>query len=298
MGAAVEVVDLHKRYDVRPVLAGISFSVGAGTVYCLLGRNGAGKTTTVECIEGFRRPDRGAIRVLGLDPVADRARLAPDVGVMLQEGGAYQAASPREMLQLYARLYPRAWAVEELLALTGLAQLADRRLRTLSGGEKQRVNLALALAGRPQVLFLDEPTAGMDPATRRDVWALVERLRDEGAAVLLTTHLLDEVERLADRVGILADGAIVAEDSPGALTGAASGVVLQTTDDLDVAALAAAIHAPVQRTAGGRYFVAAPPDRIGAITAWLAEQDLPLHGVTPARRSLDDVFVELTGGHP
>lgn len=298
VGAAVEVADLHKRYDVQPVLSGLSFSVATGSIYCLLGRNGAGKTSTVECIEGFRRPDRGTIRVLGLDPVTDRAALAPDIGVMLQEGGAYQAASPREMLQLYRRLYPRAWDVEELLDITDLAPLADRRLRTLSGGEKQRVYLALALVGRPQVLFLDEPTAGMDPATRRGAWTLVERLRGEGVAILLTTHLLDEVERLADRVGILARGQIVAEDSPMALTGAASEVVLETSDDLDAAALATAINAEVRRTGSGRYLVATPPDRISAITAWVAEHGHPLHGITPARRSLEDVFLDLTGGAP
>ena len=220
MGPVVEVADLHKRYGARDVLAGVSFSVPAGSIYCLLGRNGAGKTTTVECIEGFRSPDRGDIRVLGQDPVADRAAVTPRIGVMLQEGGAYQAASPREMLRLYARLYPRARSVDDVLAVTDLQDRADARFRTLSGGEKQRVNLALAIIGSPDVLFLDEPTAGMDPAARRATWGTITRLRADGAGVLLTTHNLDEAARLADTVGVLHDGRIVAEDTPAGLVGA------------------------------------------------------------------------------
>lgn len=219
MSPAIAVEGLVKRYGARTVVSGVSFEVDAGQVVCLLGRNGAGKTTTVECIEGFRSPDAGAVRVLGADPVRDRSAVAHRMGVMLQEGGAYQAATPREMLRLYSGLFPRTRAIAEVLEVTDLTARADDRFRTLSGGEKQRVNLALAIIGCPEVLFLDEPTAGMDPAARRRTWQLVEHLRDDGTAVLLTTHALDEAERLANRIGVLDGGRLLAFGSPEAVRG-------------------------------------------------------------------------------
>ena len=219
MQPAIQVKGLVKRYGDRAVVDGISFSVASGSVLCLLGRNGAGKTTTIECLEGFRQPDGGAVRVLGCDVSRDRAAVAERVGVMLQDGGAYQAATPREMLRLYADLYPRALAVDEALATVDLAERADSRFRTLSGGEKQRGNLALALIGRPDVLFLDEPTAGMDPAARRRTWRVLEGLRDGGAAILLTTHAMDEAERLADMVAVIDRGRLLALDTPAAIAG-------------------------------------------------------------------------------
>ena len=219
MQPAIAVEGLSKRYGDRTVVDGVSFDVAAGTVLCLLGRNGAGKTTTIECLEGFRRPDGGRVRVLGRDPAGERGTIADRVGVMLQEGGAYQAATPREMLGLYAALYPNPLPVDEVLATVEMHERADSRYRTLSGGEKQRVNLALALIGRPEVLFLDEPTAGMDPAARRRTWRVLEGLRDAGAAILLTTHALDEAARLADVVAVIDRGRLLALDSPAALAG-------------------------------------------------------------------------------
>ena len=219
MPPAIAVEGLAKRYGPRTVVRGVSFEVALGEVVCLLGRNGAGKTTTVECIEGFRVPDGGTVRILGADPRRERQHVAHRVGVMLQEGGAYQAATPREMLGLYSGLFPRARPIGEVLTLTELTPRADDRFRTLSGGEKQRVNLALAIIGLPDVLFLDEPTAGMDPAARRRTWELIERLRSDGAAVLLTTHALDEADRVADRVGVLDDGRLLALDTPESLRG-------------------------------------------------------------------------------
>ena len=222
MQPAIHVEGLVKRYGGRTVVDGLSLEVAHGTVLCLLGRNGAGKTTTIECLEGFRRPDAGTVRVLGHDPVLETTAVADRIGVMLQEGGAYQAASPREMLRLYAQLYPRALPVDEVLASVDLAERADSRFRSLSGGEKQRVNLALALIGRPDVLFLDEPTAGMDPAARRRTWHVLEGLRDSGAAILLTTHAMDEAERLADTVAVIDHGRTLALDSPAAVAGGRS----------------------------------------------------------------------------
>ena len=222
MQPAVSVQGLVRRYGARTVVDDLSFDVRAGSVLCLLGRNGAGKTTTIECLEGFRRPDAGTVRILGHDPHRDRAAVVEKMGVMLQEGGAYQAATVTEMLQLYAALHPRPMPIEEVLDSVDLTELAGSRFRTLSGGEKQRVNLALALIGNPEVLFLDEPTSGMDPAARRRTWRTVEGLRDQGVTVLLTTHAMDEAQRLADQVAIIDRGRLLALDTPAALAGTAS----------------------------------------------------------------------------
>ena len=231
MRPAIEVEGLTKRYGARTVVDGVSFTVAPGSILALLGRNGAGKTTTVECVEGFRRPTSGTLRILGHDPVAERARIVERVGVMLQEGGAYQAATPREMLRLYSQLFANRRPVDEMLALTDLEARGDDRFRTLSGGEKQRVNLALALIGRPDVLMLDEPTAGMDPVARRATHALVSSLRDDGVAIVLTTHFIDEAERLADTVAILDQGRIVALDTPERIIGAVAGPGPRTLED-------------------------------------------------------------------
>ncbi|MDQ3974124.1 MAG: ABC transporter ATP-binding protein, partial [Actinomycetota bacterium] len=217
MEPAIQVEGLVKTYGALRAVDGLSLAVPAGSVCCLLGPNGAGKTTTVECLEGFRRPDAGTVRVLGMDPRDDHDALVARMGVMLQEGGVYPAATPREMLRLYARFYRRPLDPDTLLDQVGLTGSAATRYRALSGGQKQRLNLALALVGRPQVAMLDEPTAGMDPQGRLATWQLIEGLRADGVTVLVTTHLLDEAERLADLVGVIAHGRLLALDSPAAL---------------------------------------------------------------------------------
>lgn len=297
MQPAVRVDGLTKRYGSRTVVDGVSFTAAAGTVTCLLGRNGAGKTTTVECVEGLRTPDAGTVRILGHDPVTERSRVIARMGVMLQEGGAYPAATPREMLWLYARLFPRTRPVDEILSITSLADRADSRFRTLSGGEKQRVNLGLALIGRPEVLFLDEPTAGMDPAARRRTWELLDQLRSEGAAIVLTTHFMDEAERLADVVGILHEGRLVALGRPDAITGA-TGLEIHSPAALDVDGLEAAFAARVQRLGTGRFLLHAGPERLHDVTAWFAQRQIPLSGVTQHRPSLEDAFLDLTRQRP
>jgi ABC-2 type transport system ATP-binding protein len=297
MHAAVEVVDLVKRYGDRTVVDGVSLRVEAGTVVALLGPNGAGKTTTVECIEGFRRPDAGTIRVLGLDPVSQRQQVVPYMGVMLQEGGAYQASNAREMLRLHARYYADPLETDALLERIGLTgPSATMRFRNLSGGQKQRLNLALALVGRPRVLLLDEPTAGMDPKARLDTWDLVRTLRDEGVAVLLTTHFMDEAERLADRVAVIDGGRVVADDSPaGLLAGAGFGrILVTTTAEVDTERLGTALGVPVRADGTGRILVSASADAIPAITAWFAERGLPLTGVTADAGGLEAVVLALT----
>ncbi len=293
---AIAVTGLQKRYGARTVVDGLSFAVPRGAMCALLGPNGAGKTTTVECIEGFRRPDAGTVRVLGLDPVADRDRLLPRLGVMLQEGGAYPASTPAEMLRLYARFYAAPADTGALLAQVGLAQAARQRIRTLSGGQRQRLNLALALVGRPEVVVLDEPTAGMDPQVRQVTWGMLRDLRSAGTTVLFTTHFLDEAERLADLVAVLDAGRLLALDSPAALVAAESPrqVLVTTPAPLDTAALAGAIGAEVAGDGHGRYVVAAGAEAIPAISAWFDQQRLPLTGVT-ASAGLEAVFLRLTG---
>jgi ABC-2 type transport system ATP-binding protein len=287
---------LVKRYGDRRVVDGVTFDVPRGCVLALLGVNGAGKTTTVECIEGFRRPDGGEVRVLGLDPLGDRDAVVARMGVMLQEGGAYQAATPREMVTLYARFYRQPRGVDELLELVGLTKVARARYRTLSGGERQRLNLALALVGRPEVVVLDEPTAGMDPQARRMTWEHVRSLRDEGAAVLLTTHFMEEAERLADRVAVIDQGRLLALDTPAGLVAASAPnrVLVTTSATVDPAALSAAVRAPVVVEAAGRLAVEAGPDAIPRF----AEQGLAVTGISVGGGGLEDVFLRLTArGH-
>ncbi len=299
MDDAIRVEGLVKRYGDVVAVDGVSFGVRAGTVLALLGPNGAGKTTTVECIEGYRTPDRGLVRVHGYDPVAEREHVVARLGVMLQGGGTWRGASPRELVRLFARFYADPHDPDELLARVGLSARAQARVRTLSGGEQQRLSLALALVGRPDVVILDEPTAGMDARARRLVWQLIEELREHGAAVLLTTHLTDEVERLADRVAIIDRGRLVALDDPAALLAgpAADRVRVLSPADVDAGALARALGGvPVVAEGRGRWLVHAGPEVIPAVTAWFAARGLPLSGV--ASVGLDDVLLRLTGEDP
>jgi len=288
---------LVKTYGAQRVVDDVSFAVPSGQVCALLGPNGAGKTTTVECIEGFRHANQGEVRVLGLDPWRDRAALVPRLGVMLQEGGAYQAASPLELLRLYANFYAAPAAVDELLDRVGLAAVRRQRYRTLSGGQKQRLNLALALVGRPDVVVLDEPTAGMDPQARLATWDLIRGLRDRGTTVLLTTHFMDEAERLADLVAVLDHGRLLALDSPAALvaSGSPDRVLVTTTAAVDPRALATAVGAAVRPDGSGRYLVDAGPQAIAAISAWFAGEGLPLTGISAGEGGLEEVFLRLTG---
>jgi ABC-2 type transport system ATP-binding protein len=211
---AVVVRDLVKDYDGRDVVAGLTFDVHPGEILGLLGPNGAGKTTTVEILEGYRRPDGGSVRVLGLDPVRDARALRPRVGIMLQQGGLPPQVRTREIVHLYASFFRDPEDADLLLGRVGLADAARRRVKVLSGGERQRLALALALVGRPEVAMLDEPTAGMDPQAKAATRGIVADLRDRGCAVVLTTHELADLERLADRIAIVRHGRLVALGTP------------------------------------------------------------------------------------
>jgi ABC-2 type transport system ATP-binding protein len=298
---AVDVRGLVKSYDGRRVVDAVDLVVPIGQVVALLGPNGAGKTTTVECIEGFRRPDAGTVRVLGLDPVSDRPALTPQLGVMLQEGGVWQAATPREVLRLYARLHPSRWNPEDLIERLGLTAVARTRFRHLSGGEKQRLNLALALVGRPRLLLLDEPTTGMDPEARQTTWELIRGLRTEGVSVLLTTHFMREAEQLADQVAVMARGRILAEDSPAGLVARYSpgGITITTPDEIDPEDLSRALEgAPVLPDAADRWLVEADAETaqslMGRITGWFSGTGHHLTGITTGGEGLETAYLELT----
>jgi ABC-2 type transport system ATP-binding protein len=303
--AAVELDGLVKRYGDRTAVAGVSLSVRRGELLALLGTNGAGKTTIIEICEGFRAPDAGTVRVLGLDPIADAAELRPRVGVMLQDGvGGYTGARARELLELFAGYTAHPLDVGQLLALVGLTEHARTPVKRLSGGQQQRLSLAMALVGRPELLFLDEPTTGMDPQARRGTWELIRRLRSDGVSVVLTTHYLDEAEELADHVVVLHAGRIAAEGTPAELTraGASGTVRFSAQPGLPVTDLQAALPsgARVSEPAPGDYLVRAEvtPQLLAAITAWCADRMVLAEGLTVERRSLEDVFLALTAAQP
>lgn len=296
--AEVEVEELRVRYGTRVAVDGVSFAARAGEVLAILGPNGAGKTSTVEAIEGYRTPDGGRVRVLGLDPSRDRRSLVPFLGIMLQEGGTYPMLSPRRALRLFAAYYADPLDPDELLERAGLGDVADTPAKRLSGGERQRLSLALALVGRPRVLVLDEPTAGVDPAGRRVVREIVRERRDDGVCVLLTSHELDEVERLADRVVILDRGRVVAAGLPAELRRSRPVLRFRTSPHIEVHELGERLGCSVRETSPGEYEAGAAPDAalLSALGAWLAERGLPLTGVSGGEERLEDVFLRLVGG--
>jgi ABC-2 type transport system ATP-binding protein len=303
-------VDIHKTYGAREILAGLTFDVRRGEVFALLGPNGAGKTTTVEILEGYRRPDGGSVRVLGLDPVKDGARLRPRIGLMLQEGGIDGRTTPREALRLYARFYQDAEDPDRLLETVDLERAAGTRFRRLSGGEKQRLGLAMALIGRPELLVLDEPTAGMDPAAKQATRDRIAALRAAGTTILLTTHELGDVERLADRVAILDRGRLVALGTPGELTGSGAPRVrfrlaspLEMADMADLAA-AVAPGVPGARVVpsgvGAHYEIeglvdAWDPPLVATLAAWCADRGLMITELRLGSASLEERYLELVG---
>ena len=300
---AVEIADLTVRYGDLVAVDGLSVTAEAGQVVCLLGPNGAGKTSTVETAEGYRRPTGGTVRVLGLDPVDDRGKVSQRVGVMLQGGGVYPGIRVIEAIRLFASYYDDPVAEpEHLLEVVGLADRSHATWRQLSGGEQQRLSLALALVGRPEVAFLDEPTAGVDVGGRNQIRSLITGLRDDGVCVVLATHDLDEAERLADRVVIIDRGTLVAAGAPAELTAAAQRDEIRFTapDGLDVADLGATLACTVEETSPGEYLAATAPSpaAVAALTAWLADHDLPLGDLRAGRQRLEDVFLRLTGDTP
>jgi ABC-2 type transport system ATP-binding protein len=298
--AAIEVRDLVKRYGGRTVVDGIGFTVPIGEVFALLGPNGAGKTTTVEILEGYRRADGGQVRVLGLDPIAEASTLKPSIGLMLQQGGLFPQITAIEALRLFAAFYAQPEEPAALLERLQLCDVANTRFRQLSGGQKQRLSLGLALVGRPELVFLDEPTAAMDPQARRATWEVIRSLRARGATVLLTTHFMEEAEQLADRVAILDRGRLVALDSPAGLRqSVVREVRLSTMPLVAPAALAAGLDLPpacVEQENDGTLVVRVEPspELVARITSWLSAEGVLVTELRAGSRSLEQAFLALT----
>lgn len=301
---AIVISGMRRSYGQLVAVENLDLAVAAGELVALLGPNGAGKTTTVEILEGYRRPDRGQVSVLGMDPWRDGRRLRPLVGLMLQEGGIYPTLKVHESLALFASFFDSPIEPEVLLERVGLEDRAKARFRQLSGGEKQRLSLALALVGRPRVLFLDEPTAGMDPRARILTWEIIEEAKNAGATIVLTTHSMEEAERLADRVAILSHGALVAFDSPARLRSQTDSdlVHLEVESDLSSKLLQqlselATVESVVVVGSGTYHLRSSKPREAAAAVTRLLESEGPqLILLRLGRSSLEEVFLQLTEG--
>ena len=275
---AIGVAGLRKSYGSREVLHGISFEVRTGEVFALLGPNGAGKTTTVEILEGYRERDAGDVRVLGEDPGRAGSDFRARIGIVLQSSAVYHLLTVREIVELFAGYYPSPRSPAEVVELVGLAGKRDERVRTLSGGQLRRLDLALALVGDPELIFLDEPTTGFDPAARRQAWETIRDLRSLGKSILLTTHYMEEAQRLADRVAILAGGQIVGTGSP-----------------RDLLAAHAAVEIRFRRNGDEVVIDTEEPTRVlHELTGQALADGVELEGLEVHRRTLEDVYLELT----
>jgi ABC-2 type transport system ATP-binding protein len=298
---ALEINGLVKHYGRTVAVAGLSLRAERTQVTAILGPNGAGKTTTIETCEGYRRPDEGTVRVLGLDPIRDAKALRPKVGVMLQSGGVPTSARADEYLRAMAKFHARPIDPAMLLDRLGLASCGRTPFRRLSGGQQQRLSLAAAVIGRPELVFLDEPTAGLDPQARHATWDLIAGLRSAGAGVILTTHHMEEAERLADRVAIVDHGSLVAAGTPAELTGTAGQLRFRAEPGLDIEGLLAALpqDCAAKESPAGHYVVEVhdrvDPRLVASVTAWCAEHGVLAQSLRIESRTLEDVFLELTG---
>jgi ABC-2 type transport system ATP-binding protein len=298
---AIEVRRLRKTYGPIVAVDDLSFDVQAGEVYALLGHNGAGKSTTVEILEGHRDRTAGDVSVLGTDPRDGGRELRDRVGIVLQSSGIENELYVGEALELYASCYRRRRDVGEVLELVGLAELAGQRIGTLSGGQRRRIDLALGIVGHPELLFLDEPTTGFDPAARRRSWELISDLCGEGTTVLLTTHYLDEAEHLADRVGVLKAGRLIAEGAPSELIRAETEtrVSFDLPDGITIDELTAVI--PRAASIVGKrveFSTKTPTAEVAALTGWAVARGLELAELSVTRPTLEDVFLDLVGDDP
>jgi ABC-2 type transport system ATP-binding protein len=290
---AIDVRGLRKSYGPVEAVRGIDFEVARGEVFALLGPNGAGKTTTVEILEGHRPRDAGEVRVLGHDPGRNSRALKERVGIVLQQTGVEEYLTVREVVELVAGYYPSPRRADEVLELTGLADLRDRRVKKLSGGQRRRVDLAVALAGDPELLFLDEPTTGFDPSARRQAWDTVRGLAALGKTILLTTHFMDEAHALADRLAIIAAGEIVATGTADDLIGSASDTSRVRFRLEDGAQPPAELGA---RSDAGAWILetGSPTRTLHALTEWAVGAGVELADLEVHRRSLEDVYLQLT----
>jgi ABC-2 type transport system ATP-binding protein len=297
--AVVDVVDLRKDYGDVTAVDGVTFSIAEREVVALLGPNGAGKTTTVEVLEGYRHRDGGSARVLDFDPATGGRAYRSRIGIVLQEAGFEDQFTVRELVRLQAGFFPNPRPVDDAIEMVDLAEKADARVKTLSGGQRRRLDLALGVVGNPEVLFLDEPTTGFDPSARRRAWDLVDRLRDLGTTILLTTHYMDEAEHLADRVIVMARGRIVAEGTPAALAATAgleTEVSFRMPDGLGVADLPEVARTATVDESVAAFRSPAPTADVNALTQWALDAGLELDGLRLSRPDLEEVYLRLTDG--
>jgi ABC-2 type transport system ATP-binding protein len=294
---AVEITDLRKAYGPVEAVRGISLHVEEGEVFALLGPNGAGKTTTVEILEGFRRRDSGKVSVLGFDPATGDRKLKEQLGIVLQTSGVDPYLTVAETVDMFRGYYPKPRPRDEVIALVGLTEKKDSRVTKLSGGQKRRLDVAIALAGDPRLLFLDEPTTGFDPGARRNAWEVIKGLASLGKTIFLTSHSMDEVQYLADRVAIIAAGKIVAEGTPDTLAGREQAAAIVRFQ------LPSAIDFPERfrqkaRIEGGSVEVESddPPRTLYDLTSWAVQSGISLEGLEVTRPTLEDVYLEITKG--
>jgi len=295
-GAAIEVRGLTKSYGGVHAVRGIDLTVQRGHIFALLGPNGAGKTTTVEILEGYRSRDGGTVQVLGYDPGRQRQRLKPQIGIVLQSTGIDHYLTVAETVAMYAGFYPHPRPVDEVIQLVGLEAKRDSRVLKLSGGQQRRLDVAIALAGNPDLLFLDEPTTGFDPSARHEAWEVIKNLAELGKTVLLTTHYMDEAQFLADQVAVISNGRIVAEGPPTTIGNrelARARIRYRLPDG-------AAPPADLTASPGPDGLTELVPDDLTAtlhrLTGWALEQHLELTGLEVIRPSLEDVYLTLTDG--
>ncbi|MEE8332192.1 MAG: ABC transporter ATP-binding protein [Acidimicrobiia bacterium] len=297
--AAVVVRGLHKHYGSNRAVDGIDLDVEEGEVFAMLGPNGAGKTTTVEILEGHRTRSGGEVSVLGHDPETGGRDLRERIGIVLQSSGIEKEFTPRELLNVYAPMFPHTLPIDRIIEVTGLSEKADARIKTLSGGQMRRVDLALGLIGDPELIFLDEPTTGFDPSARRRSWDLVDNLRSLGKTILLTTHYMDEAQSLADRVAVIVKGNIVAEGTPDTLGGRqqAEATISFVADQSLLGELPDGLRAMAAADEGSITLrTASPTEVLHALTGWAVGRGLELDAISVVRPSLEDVYLQLTDG--
>ena len=296
--AAIRVSGLRKRYGELEAVRDIDFEVAEGECFALLGPNGAGKTTTVEILEGYRDRDAGEVQVLGLDPQRGGRDLRERVGIVLQSSGHFRELTVREVLELFGGYYPAPRPTGEVIDLVGLGEKAGARIKTLSGGQQRRLDLALGLVGDPDLLFLDEPTTGFDPSARRRSWELIESLRELGKTILLTTHYMDEAQNLADRVAILAAGRVVAAGTPDSLGGRDEGeamISFRLPAGATLADLPAGLPGrPAPREDRVELRTTEPTRALNLLTGWALHRGEELDALAVTRPSLEDVYLQLT----
>ncbi len=298
-GPVIRVRGLEKRYGEHEAVRGIDLEVHRGEIFAFLGPNGAGKTTTVEILEGFRQASDGSVEVLGQDPWRAPGSWRARLGIVLQESGAEPGLTTRECVALYAGYYPAPRNIDETLALVGLSEQAAERAAKLSGGQRRRLDVALALIGDPELIFLDEPTTGFDPSARRAAWEVVEGLRRLGKTIFLTTHYMEEAERLADRIAVIASGRIVAEGTPQTLGGRqleATQITFRVSGEADLSGLPPGLAERVQRDEGGllRLPSTAVTADLHELSGWALARGLELQALEVSRPTLEDVYLQLT----